>query len=74
MSTFDDVHLSVLLDLLSFLDHLSFVDSTPLILNTWLALININIDDVILMKFLCPSLWNSILNLLLQLIHIGVLR
>lgn len=76
MSTLDNVHLRILFNSLSFLDHLSLVDSTSFILDTWFAifiLVNIDVHDVVLMEFLSPSLRDSILDLILELIHIWVL-
>jgi hypothetical protein len=77
MSTLDNIHLRIFFNSLSLLDHLSLVDFTSFILDTWFAifvLVNIDVHDIILMEFLSPSLRDSILDLILELIHIWVLR
>ena len=46
------------------------VDLSSFVFDAVLLIININVDDIIFMETLCPSLWNSIFNFFFHLFSI----
>jgi hypothetical protein len=59
-------HLSLLLCHFIIFNFLFFIDSTSLVCNSWFLIVNVDVDNIIFMKLLCPSIWNPILNFILK--------
>lgn len=73
VSSFDNAHLGLLLNSLSFFDHLSLVDLASLVLDARSLLVNVDVHYVVLMELFGPSLWDPILNFVFELVHVRVL-
>ena len=74
MGLLEDAHLSLLFNRLPFFDHLGLIDLSSLILNSRLLLVYVDVNYIVFVEFLGPSLRNSIFDFILELVHVRVLR
>lgn len=65
-----ELDLSSLLVSLDRFNFLVFVDSASFLHDTWFILEDIDVNDIILVELLRPSFWDSVLDLILELLNI----
>jgi hypothetical protein len=72
MGAFNNIHLGLLLDSLSLFNHLGSINFTSFIADTRFIQVNIDVNNIVFMELFSPSFRDPILDLIFQLVHIGV--
>lgn len=73
ISTLENIHLNILLNSFTFFDSLCSIDLSSLFFNSSLLVVNIDVDYIIFVELLGPSLGDTVLHLVLKLLSIWTL-
>lgn len=74
ISSSQNIHLYILFNPLSLFNSLGLVDLSALFLDASLLVVDIDVNDIVLMEFLCPSLRDTILDFIFKLIFVWAFR